>query len=86
LRNKNKTLLRTRDDFNKFTKLLKVLTSYGPVQCLTRNDTLVKVSFKYANDPNTESDTFYSPDYAHVWYNDGSSVKNDEWDLIEIVE
>ena len=84
----NEALLRTPNDFNNFTTVLREYITHRSdhsVTCRLRNDTIVDVVYG-SDKPSAEGQYFHSPDWKYCWNNNGESVTSDDYDLIELFQ
>lgn len=81
---KNKAMFVSQNKKNKFTKRLsKLCKDYGAIECSLRNGTSVLVRyFGKKQLDETEEPHFHSDCNKYAWNLDGSSVKNDEYDIV----
>lgn len=82
----NKAMFYDKNQLNEFTLLIKVINEETKTSAFVkaRNGMIFEVFFRPANKSKDEEAIFYTSDWGYVWWLDGSSVKNSDFDLCYI--
>jgi hypothetical protein len=84
-RMKNAAMFVSKDDFNPFTDAVRTkIEADGKCLVKLRDDQWREIVFLRDESDEDSELTFRTVDWSFWWYNDGSSCKNTDLDMVEI--